>query len=627
MVLTIKAVRTHVMGYKTAAKHFQVPKGTLERYVKIINFSPEELVRTTLGRKPALGKAIEDELVRYCLDMDNRFFGLRRSDVKRMAFELAIANNIQHPFSQEKGVAGKKWLRGFFKRNPQLSVRSPQGMSNARIRGFNQESVASFFDWYEKELSKINFAPQRLFNVDETGISVVQHKRSKVISAKGKKQVATLTSAERGGLITVVTCMNAVGTYVPPLIVWPRKNMKIELMDGAPTGSIYACHPSGWIQAEIFTQWFDHFIKFTKPTPSDPVLLVLDGHYSHTRNIDVINKARENHVSIVCLPPHSTHRMQPLDVGFTGPLKTYYAQEIETWLRNNPDRIVTPFIIARLFSVAYNRAATMEVSVNSFRTTGLFPLNRNIFRNHDFSVFEVEEKLTVPEDTVSRPPPGSSTESRNIEYTSGKSEGISCIKTALDNPRPGTSKDSSDIEDAADDPRPGNSKESNDQGAVNSSRKAVKYLSEPTKLVSPVQIKPLPKIKSKKPSARAGSAALITSSPYKDDLIESLDKKLTKKVKFDDAREAKFRKPKSTKRFKKKRADLSDSSTDESDDLGEVVVDDESDGDENYDAECLFCTSMYSADKHGEQWVRCTVCYRWAMKIVVQKILSLCANV
>ncbi|CAH1953700.1 unnamed protein product [Acanthoscelides obtectus] len=268
----------------------------------------------------------------------------------------------------------------------------------------------------------------------------------------------------------------------------------------------------------------------------------------------------------------------------------------------------------------------MEVSVNSFRTTGLFPLNRNIFRDHDFSVFEVEEKLTVPEDTVSRPPPGSSTESRNIEYTSGKSEGISCIKTALDNPRPGTSKDSSDIEDAADDPRPGNSKESNDQGAVNSSRKAVKYLSEPTKLVSPVQIKPLPKIKSKKPSARAGSAALITSSPYKDDLTESLDKKrkkedsakhskvtsVTKKVKFDDAREAKFRKPKSTKRFKKKRADLSDSSTDESDDLGEVVVDDESDGDENYDAECLFCTSMYSADKHGEQWVRCTVCYRWA---------------
>jgi len=34
--------------------------------------------------------------------------------------------------------------------------------------------------------------------------------------------------------------MNATGTYLPPLIVFPRKNMKEELMDGALTGSISA---------------------------------------------------------------------------------------------------------------------------------------------------------------------------------------------------------------------------------------------------------------------------------------------------------------------------------------------------------------------------------------------------
>jgi hypothetical protein len=43
---------------------------------------------------------------------------------------------------------------------------------------------------------------------------------------RGKKEVSSLTSAERGNLITVVTCMNATGTYVPQLIVFPRKNMK-----------------------------------------------------------------------------------------------------------------------------------------------------------------------------------------------------------------------------------------------------------------------------------------------------------------------------------------------------------------------------------------------------------------
>lgn len=297
-----------------------------------------------------------------------------------MAFQLAIRNGLKHPFSTGKESAGKKWLRGFLTRHPQLSIRTPQAISAARVKGFNAENVAQFFDIFEKEMEKINFSPHRLFNVDETGITVVQHKQSKIIGLKGKKQVCAITSQERGKLVTVVTAMNACGTFVPPLIVFPRKNMSEHLMQGAPTGSIWACHPSGWIQTNIFTQWFSHFVKFTKPTNDDPILLVLDGHYSHTRNIEIIDMARENYVSIVCLPPHATHKMQPLDVGFMAPLKTYYAQEIETFLKNNPGKVVTHNNICSLFGKAYNRAATMEASINSFRKTGLFPCNRNVFR-------------------------------------------------------------------------------------------------------------------------------------------------------------------------------------------------------------------------------------------------------
>jgi hypothetical protein len=145
--------------------------------------------------------------------------------------------------------------------------------------------VRKFFEIYGPEFRKINSQPHRLFNVDETGITVVQHKHRKVISLKGNKKVGKLTSDERGYFITVIACMNAVSTYVPPMMLWPRKNMKAELMDGATTGSFAACHPSGWVQTDILTMWFDHFIKSVKPTPEEPVLLVLDGHYSHKSNV------------------------------------------------------------------------------------------------------------------------------------------------------------------------------------------------------------------------------------------------------------------------------------------------------------------------------------------------------
>jgi len=128
----------------------------------------------------------------------------------------------------------------------------------------------------------------RLYNCDETGITTVHHKYTKILGLKGKLQISSLQSAERRSLVTVVTCMSPTGQFIPLLLVFPRKNMKQELMNGTSPGSIHACRSSEWIQSEMFSQWFLHFIKHTEPTKEDPVILVLDGQYSHTRYLEVI---------------------------------------------------------------------------------------------------------------------------------------------------------------------------------------------------------------------------------------------------------------------------------------------------------------------------------------------------
>ena len=153
--------------------------------------------------------------------------------------------------------------------------------------------------------------------------------------------------------------------------VFPRKRPNPLLMDNAPESSKGFFNGSGWMTGEVFKDYLNHFIEFVKPSTATPVLLILDGHASHTKNLDVIDLASSNGVIMLSLPPHTTHRLQPLDVGFYKPLQTYYDRYIERWLKSHPGSVFTEYQVAQAFNKeAYGKAAMVEVATNTFRKCG-----------------------------------------------------------------------------------------------------------------------------------------------------------------------------------------------------------------------------------------------------------------
>ncbi|CAG9564861.1 unnamed protein product [Danaus chrysippus] len=191
MKQAIEAART-----KKAVKLFNVPRTTLKDYVKKSDKPTEDIVSGKMGRKPVLSPALEEELVNYCLQMENNYYGVTASDLRRMAFQLAIRKNIPRPLSRTKNKADKNWMKLFMAHHPNLSFRKPEFLSRARKQGFTAENVKSFFDILKPGLKKINFNLNKIFNVDETGITTVQHKVRKILTRKGKKAIHKLSSTD-----------------------------------------------------------------------------------------------------------------------------------------------------------------------------------------------------------------------------------------------------------------------------------------------------------------------------------------------------------------------------------------------------------------------------------------------
>ena len=77
--------------------------------------SPEEAVNVHLGRKTVLPSELENKLVEYYIIMDQSYYGLRRQNIKRMAFQLAIRNGLKHPFTKKIQKLGRNSFDPFYK--------------------------------------------------------------------------------------------------------------------------------------------------------------------------------------------------------------------------------------------------------------------------------------------------------------------------------------------------------------------------------------------------------------------------------------------------------------------------------------------------------------------------------
>ncbi|XP_018578256.1 uncharacterized protein LOC108916477 [Anoplophora glabripennis] len=600
MESAIKVVINEEMSLVRAATQFGVPKTTLLRYKNQKLQDPTFRIDKTKGKFTCVFSAEQElELVVYLKAMERRLFGLTMQDFRSVAFQLAVKNGLDHSFNKDKKMAGKDWMAKFMDRHPELSLRKPEATSGGRAMGFNRVNVSRFFELLTSIVEKHKITADRIYNCDETGITVNPKGHSKIIASKGKRQVGALKSAERGETVTAELCFSASGAYMSPMLIFPRKRMQKEFELGLPPGSWAEAHETGWINTEIFTRWFRKFIKFSKASKENTVLLILDGHSTHTKNIEVIDLARDNGVVLLCLPPHASHRLQPLDVSLMKPISCYYEAETRKWLRTNPGKVITLWQVASLFGSAFVNAATMRTAMKGFEKTGIWPLDMSVFTEDDFL-----PSAPTDIDIVPRPPMTAEDELDSI--TQPKNPTTEALP-----PSPSLTASTLPIVTVASTPnkpiqersQPGCSR---DTGIAIEPATPSSFV-----LASPESVLAVPKVssqKQRKVNRKRGKAEILTDSPYKNELNESLQ--LIKRKKEEKEIKAATRNLKFSSNVNGKTTAKKSTMTSKKNIAAKQYEEDESESSDSSDAECLYCNEFYS--KSIEGWIACVKCHKWA---------------
>lgn len=142
--------------------------------------------------------------------------------------------------------------------------------------------------------------------------------------------------------------------------------------------------PKGWTDQELGSLWLE-----TDFEPATAIrnkmngyrLLILDGHNSHT-TFRFCSFAANHRILILCLPSHTTHVLQPNDVGVFGPLgsawKTVIVNANREGISMRKDNILY------YYSVARSRVFTPTTMSSAFLKTGIWPFNPSIIPESAF---------------------------------------------------------------------------------------------------------------------------------------------------------------------------------------------------------------------------------------------------
>ena len=316
-------------------------------------------------------------------------------------------------FSKVKQIAGRAWFQAFLRRHKDIRKKKGKNLSINRAMCSNPVNINRWFNLYEATLDRMGIRdqPMQIWNLDETGFQDIPKERP-VVGPTGE-EVCQTVPGEKGETSTCIAMVNGIGVKVPPMILHKGGGKSLRVHDAwnrhAPTHVAVRATPNGFVTRDVFLEFMERTIRWMrgKRLLDAPNLLLLDGHKSHVYNVKFLKLCMDNNITVLCLPPHTSATLQPLDKFPFSNLKGSWQRELIDWIEDNTAKRLAKADFFSLFWPAWVSSMTINAIQSAYRVTGICPVNRNaipkskltkaiVYDNRNDDTEEEEEEDELP---------------------------------------------------------------------------------------------------------------------------------------------------------------------------------------------------------------------------------------
>ncbi|EFQ93559.1 hypothetical protein PTT_09042 [Pyrenophora teres f. teres 0-1] len=344
-------------------RSIQTPQSTLRTRLRCIQPQSETV---SVNRK--LSPIEEQSLVQWILALDQRGFSPHIIDVRRMVDALLAARGQDPP----PLPIGKKWVSRFIQGQPELQTKWTRRFHSQRASCEDPTTITAWFKLVEETRQTYGVLDQDIYNFDETGFAMGVASTSKIVTSSDRVSRAVVVQPGNREWVTAIECVNASGWSLPAFMILAGKVHQSSWYRDLPLDWTVGVSDNGWTTDELGVEWVKHFNQHTATrTVGVYRLLIVDGHSSHATS-EFDQYCTENKIITLCMPAHTSHLLQPLDVSCFSPLKRAYGREIEELARQGVYHI-NKIDFLTVYTQIRQTVFTQQNIQAGFHATGLVP--------------------------------------------------------------------------------------------------------------------------------------------------------------------------------------------------------------------------------------------------------------